>query len=126
MIDQVEFEKVIEEAISSLPKEFKDKLENVAVFAADWPSREQAGLFFGRGERGMLLGLYQGIPQTRRRGYGIGGPLPDKITIFKIPLLHISNTRDDLVKNIKDTVIHEIAHHFGLSDQDIKKAQSKV
>ena len=78
-----------------------------------------------RGERGLLLGLYQGIPQTKRRNYGVGPTLPDKITIFKYPLLRISRSYEEAIANIKATVIHEIAHHFGMSEEDIHKARRR-
>lgn len=112
-----EFENVINQAVEELPKEFRDKLNNVAIVADDFPTREQLEVLAKRGERGLLLGLYQGIPQTKRRNYGVGPTLPDKITIFKYPLLRISRSHEDAVKNIRDTVIHEIAHHFGMSEE---------
>ena len=99
-----------------MPKEFAEKLDNLNVVVADWPTPTQH-----RGKRGLLLGLYEGIPATRRGNrYGIGGAIPDKITIFKIPILMISKTREDIKKNIRDTVIHEIAHHFGLDEDAIR------
>ena len=116
-----EFEKLVEKAVDGLPEEFLKKLENVSIVTQDYPSRSQTDFLHSRGERGFLLGLYQGIPRTRRGNYGIGGVLPDKITIFKIPLLMISRTKSQIEKNVRDTVIHEIAHHFGMSDLEIHK-----
>jgi predicted Zn-dependent protease with MMP-like domain len=124
-MDDDEFKKIIGKAIDGLPQEFKDKIENVAIVVADWPSPEQLRLVAKEGRGGLLLGLYQGIPKTKRGNYGIGPTLPDKITIFKIPLLAISKSYDEAVNNIKETVIHEIAHHFGMTDEDIKKAKSR-
>ena len=118
-----EFEQLVEEALGLLPKEFADKLDNVAIITSDWPSRSQSHILGKRGERGLLLGLYEGIPQTRRGRYGIGEILPDKITIFKIPILMISRTPEDIRKNVLDTVIHEIAHHFGLNEMAIRNAK---
>ena len=121
-MDDFEFENIIKKAVEELPTEFKDKMENVSIMFSDYPSEEQMRQVQMRG-RGLLLGLYQGIPQTRRGNYGIGGSLPDKITIFKIPLLAISRSHEEAVENIKSTVIHEIAHHFGMSDAEIQKAK---
>ena len=124
-MDDSQFESAIVQAIKDLPQEFKDKLDNVAIVAADWPTRTQLEVLTKRGERGLLLGLYQGIPQTKRRNYGVGPTLPDKITIFKYPLLRISRSYEEAMANIKATVIHEIAHHFGMSEDDIRKAKSR-
>jgi len=121
-----EFEDIIAGAIEDLPEEFRDKLSNVAIIAADFPTGEQMQVLAKRGEKGLLLGLYQGIPQTKRRSYGVGPTLPDKITIFKYPLLRISGSYEEARKNIKDTVIHEIAHHFGMNEEEIKKAKGRL
>jgi predicted Zn-dependent protease with MMP-like domain len=125
LMDDDKFKEIIGKAVEDLPQEFKDKIENVAIVAADWPSPEQLRLVSKEGRGGLLLGLYQGIPKTKRGNYGIGPTLPDKITIFKIPLLTISKSYEEAVDNIKDTVIHEIAHHFGMTDEDIKSAKSR-
>jgi predicted Zn-dependent protease with MMP-like domain len=124
-MDDEEFKEIIEKAVDSLPQEFKDKIENVAIVVADWPNPEQQRLIFKQGRGGLILGLYQGIPKTKRENYGVGPTLPDKITIFKIPLLSISSNFEEAVNNIKDTVIHEIAHHFGMTDEDIMRAKSR-
>ena len=123
-MDDTEFGKIIDQALVELPKEFKAKLENVAIVIADWPTTDQFKQVSGD-HRGLLLGLYQGVPQTKRGSYGIGPTLPDKITIFKYPLLRISRSYKEATNNIKDTVIHEIAHHFGMSDEQILKAKVK-
>lgn len=122
-MDDDAFGKIIYTAVSELPEEIKEQIENVAIVIADYPTRTQMQVLAERGERGILLGLYEGIPKTKRSNYGIGGPLPDKITIFKIPLLQISANMDEAVKNIKETVKHELAHHFGMSDEEIKKTK---
>ena len=121
-----EFEKYIKEVIESLPKEFAGLMENVVIFVEELPTKGQINILRKRGEGGILLGLYEGIPRTRRGRYGIGETLPDRISIFKNAILMISNSPDEIKENIRNTVIHEIAHHFGLSDEDIKKARSGV
>ena len=121
-----EFEKYIKEVIESLPKEFAGLMENVVIFVEELPTQGQINILRKRGEGGLLLGLYEGIPRTRRGRYGIGETLPDRISIFKNAILMISNSPDEIKENIRNTVIHEIAHHFGLSDEDIKKARSGI
>jgi predicted Zn-dependent protease with MMP-like domain len=120
-----EFENIIKKAVEGIPSEFKDKMENVSIVFSDFPSVEQLRQVFMNGRKTLLLGLYQGIPQTRRGNYGIGPTLPDKITIFKIPILSISHSYEEAIENIRKTVIHEIAHHFGMSEEDIEKAKSE-
>ena len=118
-MDDKDFEYLVERALEDIPSEFKEILENVSIVTADWPSRYQMGKVGGRG---FLLGLYEGVPQTRRGRYGVGGTLPDKITIFKIPILRISRTPEDVIRQVRSTVIHEVGHHFGLSETEIRRA----
>ena len=116
-MDDKEFEKLIGEALDSLPKEFAKRLENVGVTFENWPSPMQvAKLRLGR--RSLLFGLYEGIPLTQRRNYT--GVLPDKITIFKYPILMVSHTPDEVRARVRRTVIHEIGHHFGLLDSELR------
>lgn len=122
-MEDLEFEKLVHKAVKEIPQEFLEKLENVSIIVEDIPSYYQLQKLRKRGIRGFLLGLYEGVPQTRRGRYGIGGALPDKITIFRRPILAISQNRMHLKEIIKDTVIHEIAHHFGFSEEQIKKAK---
>ena len=122
MEDQ-DFDNIVQQAVKEIPKEFLEKIENVSLITKNWPSQQQLNSLNKRGEGVLLFGLYQGIPQTKRRSYGIGGPLPDKITIFKMPILMISKTRNELIENVKKTVIHEIAHHFGLDEDAVRSAK---
>lgn len=118
-----EFHYYIDLALAEMPKEFRDKLDNVAIFVEDFPTREQVIKFRLREERIMLLGLYEGIPQTQRGRYGIGGAVPDKITLFRQPILSVVKNQTELVKQIKDTLYHEIGHHFGMSEEEIRQAK---
>lgn len=120
-----DFQKLINQALESVPKVFLHKLENVSIVIADWPSKSQLASVSERGQKGILLGLYEGVPQTRRGRYGIGATLPDKITIFKVPILMISGSFSQVSENIRETVIHEIAHHFGMSEAAIRKTKLK-
>lgn len=114
---QEEFEKLVFKALEGLPLEFKKKLDNVDIVVEDWPTPNVAK---GR----LLLGLYQGIPKPKR-SINYSMVLPDKITIFKGPILLISRGNQKLLKKIvAETVLHEIAHHFGISDTRLREIGS--
>lgn len=117
-----DFEELVVEALSELPSQFQQKLENVDVVVEDWPS---TGVLSSLkiGSSGTLFGLYQGVPKTKR-GIGYSGVMPDKITIFRGPIEEIYQTPDQIREQVKKTVIHEIAHHFGISDKRIKEIQN--
>jgi predicted Zn-dependent protease with MMP-like domain len=113
-----EFDALISQAMNELPQERIKWLENVAITYADEPTPEQKQKLQLRGDR-LLLGLYEGTPQTKR-GAGYNLVLPDKITLFKLPLAQISRDETDFRKQIKHTLWHEIAHHYGLDHDDIR------
>ena len=117
-MQQEEFEDLVLDAIQELPQELLAHLSNVAIVVQQWPTRDQleeAGLK----NRGDLLGLYEGIPLTHREGYNL--VLPDKITIFQGPLEAICRTPGEIAREVKDTVAHEIAHHFGIDDERLEE-----
>lgn len=118
-----DFEKLVADGMDAIPKEFIDKIKNVAVTIADFPTRAQLQKVKAR-PGSTLFGLYEGIPQIRR-GNSYSGVLPDKITIFKVPLLCVATDLDDLKERVKNTVWHEIAHHFGLDHDRIHELESK-
>ena len=114
-----DFDHMITKAMDKLPQEYITNLNNVAITFADEPTSEQLtkqGVRHGH----LLLGLYEGIPQTAR-GAGYMMVLPDKITLFKQPLLQISSDSVALQDQIKRTLWHEIAHHYGLEHRDIDR-----
>ena len=106
-----DFEKETAAAIKSLPVFFRERLDNVAVLVRLRPTAAQARRF-GRG----LMGLYEGVPQPDR-GQAYSGAMPDKITLFKA---NIESAGGDLGKEIRDVLLHEVAHHFGISDEELK------
>lgn len=114
------FSKLVESAVEGLPREFLDLLENVSITVADYPSIYQTRR---SGVKGLLLGLYEGVPQTRRGNYT--GVPPDKITIFKLPILYIAKSSADVERIVRDTVVHEIAHHFGMDELQVRSAEAK-
>lgn len=101
-----EFEDLVSEALDTVPPRLTKLMQNVVIVVED-DSPPQVG---------TLLGLYEGVPLTERGGT-YAGFLPDRITIFRHPLLAICDTRDDLVREVRVTVVHEIAHHFGIDDE---------
>ena len=118
-MDRQRFEWLVAKAVDSLPDEFHARLENVDVVVDDQPTPHQlAALNRKRGE--TLLGLYEGVPLTRRtRHYGL--VTPDKITIFQKPIESICKSDNEIIVRIQRVVLHEIAHHFGISDARLKE-----
>lgn len=113
-----DFEDLVREAIEDLPEEFLARLENVDVVVQAEPTRDQLWRH-GIDEEGSLLGLYEGVPLTARENYGF--VLPDKITIFQRPIEEICDSRDELVDEVQATVVHEVAHHFGIDDEALRE-----
>lgn len=120
MNDQ-EFEEMIHRAVDELPRHYVKGLDNVAIVYADEPSAEQA-VKMQLDDNHLLLGLYEGIPRTQRGG-GFPLSLPDKITLFKRPIMAVSHDKEELFEQVKRTLWHEIAHHYGLDHADIAARQ---
>ena len=118
-ISDEEFSGMISEALDSLPKKYTDKMNNVAIVYENEPTERQRKKMRLRDNQ-TLFGLYEGIPMSQR-GAGYNLVLPDKITIFKNPIVQSSRDVVDLKKQIRHTLWHEIAHHFGLDHDQIHK-----
>jgi predicted Zn-dependent protease with MMP-like domain len=101
-----EFEEVVGEALDGVPQELTRLMDNVAVFVEDEPPADEPD----------LLGWYHGTPLTER-GWSYAGVLPDRIVVYRKPLLRLCSSRDELVDEVRITVVHEIAHHFGIDDE---------
>lgn len=125
-MDPDEFDDLVDEALQDLPDEFADRLDNIDVVSERRPSarlRRQMELLGHE----TLLGLYQGVPQTRRTS-DYGNVLPDRIVVYRDPVLAEARadrrpheSLDDAIRRVvRDTVLHEIGHHFGLSDPDLE------
>jgi predicted Zn-dependent protease with MMP-like domain len=100
------FEELVGDALDEVPQELLNLLDNVVILVADEPPPGE----------GDLLGLYEGHALTER-GWDYAGVLPDRITIYRNPTLRICDTEDDVVEEVAVTVVHELAHHFGISDE---------
>jgi predicted Zn-dependent protease with MMP-like domain len=118
-----EFEEAVVLALRRIPKSLKKKMENIDVIVEDRASRDLLS------EMGLqspfeLLGLYQGVP-IDRRGFYYGNVLPDKITLFQIPIESICKTREEIEKKVREVVIHEVGHYFGLDDKKLRELEKK-
>ena len=122
-LSQEEFEEIVVLALKRLPKFFKKKMKNVDVVVEDRASRD---LLSEMGLRSPfeLLGLYQGIP-LNRRGFYYGNVLPDKITLFQIPIESMCETEEEIKEKVREVVIHEVGHYFGLSDKRLRELESE-
>jgi len=117
------FEALVARAVDNLPPEFQRKLENVDIVVENWPTPGQLRQTKHRHPT-RLLGLYQGVPQTRRgRRYGL--VLPDKISIFQKPIEAQCRFGDEIEAKIEEVVRHEIAHHFGLDEKTLRKIEGE-
>ncbi|MEK6716338.1 MAG: metallopeptidase family protein [candidate division NC10 bacterium] len=119
-LSRAEFEKLVTQAVESLPPRFLERLENVEVMVESAPTREDledAEIEPGR----TLFGLYQGVPQTQR-GTWYGSVLPDRIVIYQRPIEAIARDRREIRKEIRITLMHEIGHHFGLGEDELSEA----
>ena len=102
-----EFEDAVSEALDRIPADLARMMDNVVVLVEDDPPDGD----------GDLLGLYEGTPLTERDGWWAAGSLPDRITIFRNPTLAACDTAEEVVEEVRVTVVHEIAHHFGIDDE---------
>lgn len=123
-LSDAEFDHLITRAMDELPQKYIKGLQNVAIVYADDPDeyqRVKAQLT----ENSLLFGLYEGIPLTKR-GIGYNFVLPDKITLFKNPILFVSHTPEQLFEQIKRTLWHEIAHYYGLDHTRIHELEHRI
>ena len=120
-ITQERFEELVQEALDSIPNELWDMIDNLVVTVEEWPSRAQLAAAKIRPGH-TLLGLYEGVPLTGRNHY-YGLVSPDKITIFRGPILrHCPAGDEDAIRaQVRRTVLHEVAHHFGIDDDRLRE-----
>ena len=114
-ISRREFEQLVEEALGELPQRFAALLDNVAVVVEEEPSDEDLDVMDEDAHE--LLGIYRGVPMTERHYDAL--QLPDQVAIFRGPILRVARSRSDAVHEIRDTVIHELGHYFGLDDEEM-------
>ena len=119
-MSRAEFERLVAQAVQSLPRKFLTRLKNVEVVVEDEPTDDDLELAEIE-PGGTLLGLYQGVPQTDR-GTWYGNMLPDRIVIYQRPIEASARDRRDVRKEIRITLMHEIGHHFGLGEDTLSEA----
>ncbi|MDD2731787.1 MAG: metallopeptidase family protein [Candidatus Pacebacteria bacterium] len=117
-----EFEEIVNKGIKAIDNRFLKRLENVEICIEDEPDSFQLEKIKAR-KGSLIFGLYEGVPQTKRWGYG--QVLPDKITIFKKSIEEVCSSREEMIEMVKNTVWHEIAHHFGMDEKEVKEAENK-
>ena len=118
-----QFQQLVTEAISSLPTRFRDAMVNMAIVVEDEPTPDQLRQVEVE-PPDTIYGLYEGIPLPERQ-WAHGNVLPDKISIFRLPILEDSVDEDDIVVGIGETLIHEVGHYFGLSEDEIMDIEEK-
>jgi predicted Zn-dependent protease with MMP-like domain len=114
-MDRDRFEKLVEDALDSLPRAFKKLIENVAVIVEDAPDRGREGSLF----KGQLLGLYHGVPFVHRGPY-YGNVPPDVIVIYQRPIESLCRTDEEVRDEVRETVLHEVGHYFGFSERELR------
>lgn len=111
LMSEADFEAAVSDALDRIPPELANTMNNVAIFIEDDYVPQP-----GEDPDTVLLGLYEGVPLTERDSWWDAGSLPDRITIYRQPILEICTSREDVIEEVTVTVVHEIAHHFGISD----------
>jgi predicted Zn-dependent protease with MMP-like domain len=117
------FRRLVDEALASIPPSFRDAMRNIAIVVEQEPSDDQLEEM-GIDPPDTLLGLYEGTPLTERQ-WAHGNLLPDKITLFQGPIEDTSEDEDDVIVAIGETLIHEIGHYFGLSEEEIEAIEEQ-
>jgi len=117
------FEQLVAEAIRSIPSRFRDELKNIAVIVEDEPPDALLDEM-EIDPPDTLFGLYQGTPLTER-AWDYGNALPDRIVLYQGPIEDASDTEDDAVANVGETLIHEVGHYFGLSEEELEEIEER-
>lgn len=119
-VSREEFEALVEEALAQLPEEFAEALDNVAVMVEEEPSDEdleEVGIDLDDPDRDELFGLYQGTPLTDRDSFY--SALPDRVLIYRGPILRSCSTRREVIREVRETVQHELGHYFGMEEDEL-------
>jgi predicted Zn-dependent protease with MMP-like domain len=112
-----EFEALVEQALDGLPEEYAALLDNVAVMVEEEPDPEDMEELGLDPEVDELFGLYQGVPLTERDSFY--SAMPDRVEIYRGPILRSCDSRRQVIREVRDTVIHELGHHFGMEEEDM-------
>ncbi|KXK26701.1 MAG: Possibl zinc metallo-peptidase [candidate division WS6 bacterium OLB20] len=122
-MDREIFESYVSEALQDIPEEFRRHLENVEIVLEEFPTGYQMHKM-RLIHKWQLFGLYEGVPLPRR-GSGYAGVLPDKITLFMIPILRFATSEEHLKRIITNVVWHEIGHYFGMNEEEVRAMEKR-
>ena len=117
------FERLVADALETMPRRFRQAVRNVAVIVEDAPSPELLAAM-GIDPPDTLFGLYEGVPLPDR-DWGHGNALPDRITLFQVPIEEASRSENDILVTIGETVVHEFGHYFGLTEEEIEAIEER-
>ena len=117
-VSRERFESMVADALDDIPPALGAEMDNVAVVVEEWPDATQLARL---GPGSTLLGLYEGVPITRRGPLSYSGVAPDRITIFRGPLSRLARDEEDLAARVRVTVLHEVGHYFGMSDERLRE-----
>jgi predicted Zn-dependent protease with MMP-like domain len=119
-VSEEEFHEYMNEAVENIPHVFKDKIENLAFISEDYPTESDIGRL-GLRDKYSLLGLYSGVPYTFRNTYYMN-VTPDRIILYKKNIESLCNNITELKEKIREVVIHEVAHYFGMDEDEVRSA----
>ncbi len=119
-VSEEEFHELVDAAIETIPENFKEKLDNIIFIVEDYPSESDMARL-GMDNKHYLLGLYSGTPYTHRSTW-YAGTVPDRIILFQKNIEPLVNTKDQLNEKIREVIVHEIAHYFGMNEDEIRDA----
>ncbi|HEX9667314.1 MAG TPA: metallopeptidase family protein [Thermodesulfobacteriota bacterium] len=122
-MDKKSFEELVERAYSSIPEEFRKKIENVVITVEDYPTRDDLQTLKLRRDS-LLLGLYRGVPLPKRSVWQVAG-FPDQIVLYQKDIERICRNEKEIEDKVNEVLIHEIGHYFGLSDKEIYELMGK-
>ena len=118
-----EFEQLVDQALDGIPDGFKERLENISIVVEDYPSEHFLSGLRPRPSRDSLLGVYIGVPYTRRPAGPMTGKLPDRIELYQKNIESICRSDREIVTQVRDTIIHEVGHYFGLDEDTLRRLQ---
>lgn len=121
-MEKIEFEEIVALCFESLPEIFKTNIDNVQFSVEDYPTRDHLAKI-KHASKYSLLGLYEGVPRKFRGvGYGMSAMVPDRITLFQKNIESVSRDEVDMRSKIREVLMHEIGHYFGMNEEEIRKA----